>query len=371
MRFLHCADIHLAKPFGRFDEDTRVTLRNARLDALRAIGQAAVTHQAGFVLIAGDTFDAEAPPTRTIRRAMSIMAEFPDVIWVLMPGNHDSLAAVDLWQRIAKEAPDNLRLATQQGILEIGPDVAILACPPTVRNPGNDLTAWTGNAETGGRFRIGLAHGGVVEFGSEDGVAAIIPPDRAEQSQLDYLALGDWHGQMRLSARCWYAGTPEADSFKPHPPAGVLLIEIAATGDMPIVTPLPIGQFVWQTVQLNCLAGEDPVEQLTEALPASNRDKTLIRLVPSGRLGLLDHSRLRRECDRIGDDFLFFEVQWDRLGIAQVVEDLNLIAEGGALRSAADKLLAATDLQGRTAEEAKIAEIALTHLFHIAQEEAI
>jgi hypothetical protein len=39
------------------------------------------------------------------------------------------------------------------------------------------------------------------------------------------------------------------------------------------------------------------------------------------------------------------------------------------LRAAADSLFAATDLQGRTAEDVQVAQIALTHLFHIAQQE--
>ena len=59
----------------------------------------------------------------------------------------------------------------------------------------------------------------------------------------------------------------------------------------------------------------------------------------------------------------------DRLGIEQAVGDLDLIATDGALRAAADSLFAATDLQGRTAEDVQIAQIALTHLFHIAQQE--
>lgn len=79
MRLLHCADIHLAKPFGRFDEDTRSALRQTRLTALDAIGQAAPAQGAGFVLIAGDTFDAEAPPSRVVHRARATIARLPDV----------------------------------------------------------------------------------------------------------------------------------------------------------------------------------------------------------------------------------------------------------------------------------------------------
>jgi DNA repair exonuclease SbcCD nuclease subunit len=369
MRFFHTADLHLAKPFGRFDEDTRAALRGARLDAVRKIGVAARVHNAEFVLIAGDTFDAEAPPAKVVRRALDVMGEFADLLWVLLPGNHDSLAAVDLWERIARDKPDNVILAVTPEIIEIGDQVAILPAPPTVRNPGVDLTDWMTDAQTGSRFRIGLAHGGILDFGSEEGTVAVIQPDRAERSNLDYLALGDWHGQKSITSRTWYSGSPETDSFKGHSQAGTLLVEITAPGETPQVTSVSIGQFDWQPLALDVFSGTDPVQQLIGALPDLDRDKTLVRVEVSGRLGLLEQSQLRETCQQIADDFHFFEVILDRLGIEQAVDDLDLIATGGALRAAADSLLAATDLQGRTAEDVQIAQIALTHLFHIAQQE--
>jgi DNA repair exonuclease SbcCD nuclease subunit len=369
MRFFHTADLHLAKPFGRFDEDTRAALRGARLDAVRKIGVAARVHNAEFVLIAGDTFDAEAPPAKVVRRALDVMGEFADLLWVLLPGNHDSLAAVDLWERIARDKPDNVILAVTPEIIEIGDQVAILPAPPTVRNPGVDLTDWMTDAQTGSRFRIGLAHGGILDFGSEEGTVAVIQPDRAERSNLDYLALGDWHGQKSITSRTWYSGSPETDSFKGHSQAGTLLVEITAPGETPQVTSVSIGQFDWQPLALDVFSGTDPVQQLIGALPDLDRDKTLVRVEVSGRLGLLEQSQLRETCQQIADDFHFFEVILDRLGIEQAVDDLDLIATGGALRAAADSLLVATDLQGRTAEDVQIAQIALTHLFHIAQQE--
>lgn len=369
MRFLHTADLHLAKPFGRFDEDTRAALRAARLDALRKLGEKSHEYNAEFILIAGDTFDAEAPPSKVVRRALDVMGDFSDVQWVLLPGNHDSLAAVDLWERIERDKPDNVVLALTPDVIEIGDHVAILPGPPTVRNPGLDLTEWMTDAPSGKRIRIGLAHGGILDFGSEEGAVTIIPPDRAEISKLDYLALGDWHGQKSITPRTWYSGSPEADSFKGHSAASVLLVEIASPGDVPQVTPIPIGKFNWLKLTLDFFAGTDPVLQLTDAVPTVHRDKTLVQFEASGRLGLLEQSQLRDTCKRIADDFHFFEAIFDQLSIEQVVDDLDLIAKGGALRAAADSLFAETDIQGRTAEDVQIAQIALTHLFHISQQE--
>lgn len=368
MRFIHAADFHLGKPFGQFDEETRVALRQARLDALRATGEAAVAHNAGLVLIAGDTFDAEAPPSKLVKRALDCMAAFPSVQWIWMPGNHDSLAAVDLWERIARDKPNNVVLATVPDVIEIGEDAAILPAPPAVRSPGHDLTEWMSNAETADRIRIGLAHGGVTEFGSEDGGLAIIPPDRAKQSDLDYLALGDWHGQMAIGDRTWYAGSPEADGFKGHEMPGVLLVDIEARGAVPHIEPIAIGRYRWLRIAQTFFAGIDPVTVLEDLLPPSDRDRALIRLVADGRLGLSEHAALSRACEAVADAFHAFDFDLSAIGIEQNVEDLDLIAESGALRVAAESLLAETTLEGRTEADAQIARSALSHLFHLAQE---
>nr|WP_321455463.1 DNA repair exonuclease [uncultured Cohaesibacter sp.] len=368
MRFIHCADIHLGKPFGSFDEDTRAALKIARLDALRAIAECAVERGAEMVLIAGDTFDAEAPPSKLVRRALDIMADFSALTWVWMPGNHDSLAAVDLWERIEKDKPDNVILATKPEPIEWGENAVILPAPPTVRSPGFDLTEWMSHAETGDRIRVGLAHGGITDFGSEEGGLATIPPDRADLAALDYLALGDWHGQMSIGPKTWYAGSPEQDSFKGREDAGILLVEIEARGSAPHIERVPLGRYKWLQQEIAFFAGNDPVESLKMALPDTDRSFALVKLVGSGRLTLSEMARLKEACHAISDTFHFFEADLTRIGIEQNGDDLDLIAESGALRVAAESLLAETSTEGRTEEDARIAQQALSHLFQLAQE---
>jgi hypothetical protein len=70
-----------------------------------------------------------------------------------------------------------------------------------------------GAATPAGALGIGLAHGAVQTL-SQDRNPALIPPDRAETAGRAFLAVGDWHGQLRIGARCWYAGAPEAGGFR-------------------------------------------------------------------------------------------------------------------------------------------------------------
>ena len=367
MRFIHCADLHLGKPFGRFDEDTRVELRGARLQALDTIGQIATTHDAPYVLIAGDTFDAETPPTKLVRRALDAMAKYDRVTWILMPGNHDSLAASDLWDRIARDCPHNVILALDPAPIDLGKAV-VLPAPPTNRSAGFDLTEWMVAAATGDKIRIGLAHGGVTNFGSEDGGLDTIPPDRAKTADLDYLALGDWHGQMQISERCWYSGTPEPDGYKHTIASGVLLVEINHRGDQPVITPIPTGKYIWKRIDVDFFAGNDPIEVLSNAFPDKDRSNYVVRFMGTGRLRLLELADLRNALSAMVDEFHHMEFDLSRIDVEQNIDDLNLIAETGALRVAAETLSAQTSTDGRTAEDAQIAKLALSHLFHLAQE---
>ena len=214
IRLLHTADLHLGKPFGRLPEDLRGRLREARHGAIGRLAAAARAHGAADILVAGDTFDSQTPAPATVRQALQAMAADPGLTWWLLPGNHDSLAAADLWERIARDAPPNVRPLRTPEPVAMAPGAVLLPAPCTERRPGRDLTAGMADVATPeGALRIGLAHGAVRDF-SEDGNPALIPPDRAETAGLAFLALGDWHGRLAIGDRTWYAGTPEADGFK-------------------------------------------------------------------------------------------------------------------------------------------------------------
>lgn len=111
--FLHSSDLHLGRAYGGFPEDIRGRLREARHTVITRLAAAARGAGAADVLLAGDTFDAETPSPETLRHALRAMAAEADIRWVLMPGNHDSLAASELWRRIKAESPPNLLILTE------------------------------------------------------------------------------------------------------------------------------------------------------------------------------------------------------------------------------------------------------------------
>jgi len=340
VRFIHTSDLHLGKRFGQLPEDLRGRLTEARHQSIVTLADLAHSEGAELILIAGDVFDTGTPAPSVLRQAMQAMAANSNTKWVIIPGNHDSLASDELWKQVAHDRPENVLLCLENQPVEVAPATFVLPAPCLNRRPGRDLTEWMSDAEIAGdAIRIGLAHGAVQSFG-EEGASEIIAPDRALQSGLDYLALGDWHGQVSINERTWYSGTPEPDRFKHSEPGRALFIEIEGSGAMPRVRPLKTGSFNWQKKPLHILSGEDVSRQLNDIFPEmSLRRKTLIQIEVEGRLRISDRLLLDKAARRATPDFAHFDITSEALATAYEISDLDTIDQAGALRQAAETLM--------------------------------
>jgi DNA repair exonuclease SbcCD nuclease subunit len=367
--FLHSSDLHIGKPFGRFDEDLRARLREARFQKIPRLASEARAAGTKLVLLAGDTFDAETPPPQLVRQTVRAFAKESDITWVILPGNHDSLAATELWARFTRECPENVILALTEAAIEVGDDLVILTAPCPVRHAGRDLTIWMDEVETApNRVRLGLAHGAIQGFSEENKPLDLISPNRAQQARLDYLALGDWHGRIAVSPRCHYSGTPEADSFKHSLRACALLVEIDRPGTAPRVREIDTSDMRWMGLDLDFRPGDDPKERLASVLPnpVARRD-TLVLLTALGRLSLAEQTRLAYVIADIAEDFGFFEVNLERLDLNHETADLDEIEPtNGALRMTAERLLANAENADVDANTRRVSRVALARLYSYA-----
>ena len=374
-RFIHTSDLHLGKPFGRHSEDVRGRLRQARHGVLDRLANAARETGAGIVLLAGDTFDQETPAPAITRQALNAMRQAEDITWVLMPGNHDSLVASELWQTIARDKPDNVVLALDGEPIVLGA-AYILPAPCTTRNPGRDLTVDMARATPEGALRIGLGHGGIHDFASLGSVAAegpsgTIAPDRAALAGLDYLGLGDWHGQIRVSANTWYSGTPEPDSFK-HAHAGTALaVSLAGAGAAPDVNPVRTGTIHWQRLAFDLMPQDDVTELVAGRMPPLDlRRDTLFHMDVQGRLGVQQVQQLRLGLERAAPDFLNLTYDLGAVRLEHNTSDLDAIdPSGGALRQAAEALALRAQDADLSAADRQIAASALSQLFSFVAEQ--
>jgi hypothetical protein len=371
-RFIHTSDMHLGRRFGNLPEEIRGVLSAARRDVVRTLSDAARASGAAHLLVAGDLFDTETPSDQIVRQTLNAMGADPALAWWIIPGNHDSLAAEALWDRVRRDAPANVRLLDRPEPMAIAPRVTLLPAPASRRYPGRDLTAWMQAAATPeGDLRIGLAHGAVQTFASEDGGAEVIPPDRAASAGLSYLALGDWHGRLRINGRTHYSGTPERDRFK-HGGRGVCLaVGLGGPGAEPEVTEIPTGRFDWTDLALPLTPGQDAAGALSQVLPASDagRADCLVRLRARGWVTLQGRLALARAVSEVAPDFCHFEFDESELATEFQPDDLDDIDVGGALRLAAESLLEEAWDEALTEERRRVAEAALNRLYTIVKGE--
>lgn len=371
-RFIHASDLHLGRRFAAMPEEIRPHLAEARHGAIPRLAGAARAAGAAHVLIAGDLFDTPTPSPRVLVQALHAFGAEEDLTWWVLPGNHDSLGAEALWSEVAARAPANLRLLDTAEPIEMAPGAWLLPAPLPRKFPGYDLTAWMPAAETPeGALRIGLAHGAVRSFDEDDARASeVIPPDRAESARLDYLALGDWHGQIALGPRTRYSGTPERDGFRHEGRGGCLSITLTGPGEPPRIDSIETGLYHWQDIALPLLPVQDAAQALHDALPegrAARRDH-LLRLRAEGRTTLAGRAALEEAAREVAPDFGYFELDTTALGTEHELSDLDAIDRAGALRIAAERLAAAAEDTDAAARERAVASAALNRLYGLLQE---
>ena len=140
LKIIHTADWQLGKPFGRFPQEVRSTLAEARLDAIDRLSETAKQTEARHVLVAGDVFDNIEPGDRIVTQAISRMERSP-VTWWLMPGNHDHARAGGLWSRVRRLALDKVRIVDTPQSVEMEDGTWLLPAPLDHRKTVADPTS--------------------------------------------------------------------------------------------------------------------------------------------------------------------------------------------------------------------------------------
>lgn len=339
-RFVHTADWQLGKPFGGMAPDLAANLRRERLDAITRIAKAARDGGAGHVVVAGDVWDCETPADAMLAQPLDLMSGASDLVWWLLPGNHDPASRGGLWDRIRERGlPANVRCMCTPEPVEAASGVVLLPAPWVSKNPGRDLTEdFTDVATPDGVLRIGVAHGGVHEFNQDAVQSSVIAQGAALRGGLDYLALGDWHGHKRVDARTWYAGTPEPDRFPENEPGFVLLVEATRDGD-PTVDVLPVARYHWSRDRLDLTDGADPVTRF-EALHADGPERSLrlAKVAVGGTTRLSDRATFLAHLDRARASYAHLETDTDELRTLVEADGLDGIDREGSLREAAETL---------------------------------
>ena len=356
MKLLHTADWQIGTQFGQFTPEEAAHLTEARFDTVRRIASLATERGMDAVLVAGDVFDQQTVSETVIRRLFGALSGYAGP-WYLLPGNHDAALAESVWTRAQRLGcvPDNAHLILEPGVILLDAQRAALLCAPlTQRNTYEDTTAFFDQLETpDGYLRIGLAHGSVTGILQEDVDSTNpIAPTRAQTARLDYLALGDWHGEYRVEERIRYAGTHEQDRFRSNEPGYVLEVELPGPGAVPIVQRTRVSKYGWHLLKPHLTVASDVTQLRTQLEAFAEHD--VLRIEATGDLALADAEAVNVAIEETRARVRALRATTTGVKVLPTDEDLAALgARSGYLAKVVERLRAIqADGEGAVASEA-------------------
>lgn len=375
MKLLHTADWQLGKPFASIeDEDNQAVVRRARMDAIKEIARIAGEESVEAVLVAGDLFDSPSAKASVVSAALAEIGKIPSPVYAI-PGNHDHGGPGSLWsqpffQAEREQLAPNLVLCAEAESLA-GEGFVLFPCPLMRRAEISDTTAWLRDPDplaSSELPRIVLAHGSVLDFSGgaddpEDDAGAVnrIALERLPMEEIDYIALGDWHGTKQVGPKAWYSGTHEYDRFAKGDAytAGQVLVVEVERGKDPVVTPHATGQLAWHAYvwDFHDDGDLDRLVEWSEATFGSRTQTDLLKLHLRGALGLEASQRLDQLLQQLSARLLRLKLTNDAV-LAPTTEELAAFVEdpGNPLVArVATSLHALAGDQPGTAETARFA----------------
>jgi exonuclease SbcD len=266
LRLLHTADVHLGARHADLG-DRAATQRERQFAAFVATVDLALAEKVDLVLIAGDLFDSNTQPRRSVERAAAQIKRLVDarIRVVIAPGTHDVYDKASIYR--AFDIPALAGAVGSDLVTVLDPDhhdVHLAAldvvvhgrCYATKRAPESPLAGLDASADDRATWHVGLLHAALAIEGRTDGDDVVIRTEEIEASHLDYLALGHWHSTSKGKAggtTYAYAGAPEPIALDQDRAGFVLLVTLDGAGATKNVTieERKVGRTTFERLQLD------------------------------------------------------------------------------------------------------------------------
>jgi DNA repair protein SbcD/Mre11 len=240
LRLLHTADVHLGARHADLG-DQAAAQRERQFAAFQATVDLALAEKVDVVLVAGDLFDSNTQPRRSVERVAAELKRLADakVRTVIIPGTHDVYDRASLYRvhdlpALAGSGPDDDLVTV---LTPERPSVHLKACDvivhgpvfATKRAPHSPLRDLKVSGGDGATWHVGMVHGSLAIPDRTDRDEVVVTRDEIEATGLDYLAMGHWHSvQQGKAGRTTYAyaGAPEPVAVTQDGAGKVLLVTL-------------------------------------------------------------------------------------------------------------------------------------------------
>ena len=296
LRLLHTADVHLGARHADLG-DAASAQRERQFAAFAASVDLALAEKVDLFLVAGDLFDSNVQPRRSVERVAAELGRLVGarIRTVLIPGTHDVYDRSSVYRAYdlaaLAGAPDGSDLLTvltpERPWVHIGACDVVVHGPvfATKRAPHSPLRDLAAVRTPDATWRLGLLHAAVAIPGRTDHDEVVITTDEIAASGLDYLALGHWHGVQVAKARgvtYAYAGAPEPVALDQDKAGKVLLVTLEHRDDTKTVTveERVVGRTTFERVEIDAATVESQPAFIARLRGAADKDRVLdVRLI--------------------------------------------------------------------------------------------
>ena len=265
LRLLHTADVHLGARHTDLGERAAV-LRERQFAAFRASIELALAEDVDLFLIAGDLFDSNTQPRRSVERVAAELARLTraSIRTVIIPGTHDVYDGASIYRSYDLA---NMARSGSDWVVVLTPYVPEIVFPAldviiygrvfdAKRSPRSPLSGLDARAERRASWKIGMVHGSLLIPGRTDSDSVVFTEDEISKTGLDYLALGHWHsaveGRAGMTAYA-YSGSPEPVALDQDGAGQVLLVTLDDRDGYHNVTiePKRVGETLIERIELD------------------------------------------------------------------------------------------------------------------------
>jgi DNA repair exonuclease SbcCD nuclease subunit len=296
LRLLHTADVHLGARHADLG-DAAAAQRERQFAAFRASVDLAIAEKVDLFLVAGDLFDSNVQPKRSVERVAAELGRLAQarIRSVLVPGTHDVYDRASVYRAYDLSALAGTRPAEEM-VTVLRPDHpwihlaaidAVVHGPsfPTKRAPYSPLRDLAAVVTPPAAWRIGVLHAAIAIPGKTDGDEVVITVEEIAASGLDYLALGHWHSPQVAKTKgvtYAYAGAPEAVAVDQDRAGKVLLVTLdEADGKRTVsVEERAVGRTTFERREIDTATIESQPALVATLQKAANPDLVLdVRLI--------------------------------------------------------------------------------------------
>lgn len=296
LRLLHTADVHLGARHADLG-DAAAAQRERQFAAFTASVDVALAEKVDLFLIAGDLFDSNTQPRRSVERVAGEIARLARarIRTVIIPGTHDVFDRSSVYRAYDMAALAGTRpaeelvtvLTPERPWIHLAAIDAVVHGPvfETKRAPHSPLRGLAAVETPPATWKIGLLHAAIAIPGRTDHDEVVITTDEIAASGLDYLALGHWHSTQTAKAgevTYGYSGAPEPVAVDQDRAGKVLLVTLDESGGRRSVAveERTVGKTTFERLELDAALIESQPALVAGLMAMANPDRVLdVRLI--------------------------------------------------------------------------------------------